>query len=190
MDLVHHHVGEAGQPVRVRVNHVAQDLGGHDDDRRIRIEGDVAGEQPDVLLPVAGTQVVVLLVAQRLDGRGVEAGPTTVEGHVDREFADDRLSGSGRCSYEHSPALGDRSGCVELEFIEFEVVFPPELFDQRGVVFCVARSAVSHMCTESIRSLLLTRFRTSVRAGAYAPARCPSRAEVVFRCPRRRSRRS
>src|SRR5699024_11857801 len=48
VDLVHHHVGEAGQPVRVRVDHVAQDLGGHDDDRRIRIEGDVAGEQPDV----------------------------------------------------------------------------------------------------------------------------------------------
>ena len=52
--------------------HVAQHLGGHDDDGRPGAQGRVAGEQPDVVLAVGGDQLAVLLVGQGLEGRRVE----------------------------------------------------------------------------------------------------------------------
>ena len=53
VDLVHDDVPEAAQRVRVRVDHVAEHLGRHDDDGSIPVAGDVAGQQPDRLLAVA-----------------------------------------------------------------------------------------------------------------------------------------
>ena len=38
VDLIHDHETEAIQITRTRVEHVAQDLGGHDDDVRMRVD--------------------------------------------------------------------------------------------------------------------------------------------------------
>ena len=71
--LVHHDVRKSVQRIRTRVEHVAQHLGGHHHHRRVAVDRLVAGQQPDALRAVAAHQVAVLLVAQRLDRRGVEA---------------------------------------------------------------------------------------------------------------------
>ena len=65
--LVHHDVAEPGQRRGAGVEHVAQHLGGHHHDRRLAVDGVVAGEQADAVGAVAVDQVGVLLVGQRLD---------------------------------------------------------------------------------------------------------------------------
>ena len=71
--LVHHHVRQAVQGRRAGVEHVAQHLGGHHHHRRVAVDRVVAGQQADLVGAVPRDQVVVLLVGQRLDRRGVEA---------------------------------------------------------------------------------------------------------------------
>ena len=73
MDLVHHDVGKPVQCRRIRIEHVSQHFGGHHHDVGIAVDRLVAGEQADLLWTVPAYQVVVLLVAQRLDRCGVEA---------------------------------------------------------------------------------------------------------------------
>ena len=65
--LVHDHVAEPGQGAGARVEHVAQHLGRHDDDRGLAVDAVVAGEQADLVRAVPLDQVGVLLVGQRLD---------------------------------------------------------------------------------------------------------------------------
>ena len=73
VDLVHHHEAEAEQRARPGVEHVAQHLGRHHDHRGLAVDGVVAGQQADLVAAVAGDEVGVLLVGERLDRGGVEA---------------------------------------------------------------------------------------------------------------------
>ena len=73
VNLIHHHVGEVVQGVRVGVDHVAQDLSGHNDDVGVPIDGDVPGHEAHSVITVGGAEIVVFLVRQCLDRRGVEA---------------------------------------------------------------------------------------------------------------------
>jgi len=68
VDLVEHDRVEPLQQVRAGQQHVAQDLGRHDHDRRSGAQGRVAGQEPDVLLAVGRSQFAVLLVRQALRG--------------------------------------------------------------------------------------------------------------------------
>ena len=52
VDLVEDDGVQPLEEVRPGEEHVAQDLGRHDDDGGSRVQGRVAGEQPDVVLPV------------------------------------------------------------------------------------------------------------------------------------------
>ena len=54
MHLVHHDVGEVPEQRRVRVEHVAQHLGGHHDHARRAVDVAVTGEQSDRLCAVFG----------------------------------------------------------------------------------------------------------------------------------------
>ena len=72
VDLVEDDGVQALEQVGAGQEHVAQDLGRHDDDRRPRAHGRVAGQQPDVVLAVGGDQLAVLLVGERLERRRVE----------------------------------------------------------------------------------------------------------------------
>ena len=61
--LVHHHVGQALERIGTCVQHVPQHLGGHHHDRRVPVEGLIAGQQSDPFGTVACNQIIVLLVA-------------------------------------------------------------------------------------------------------------------------------
>src|SRR5664280_734756 len=93
--LIHDHVAQAAQRGRAAVEHVAQHLGGHYHHRGGAVDRVVAGQQSDRRLAVAGDQVGVLLVRQRLDRRGVEALAAVAQRQVHGELADDGLAGAG-----------------------------------------------------------------------------------------------
>jgi len=97
--LIHDDVAEVCQRCAPHVEHVAQDFGGHDDDRRAGVDGVVAGEQAYVLGPMPGDEIVELLVRTMLDRRRVEALLTGREREVHGKLAHDRLAGSGRSAY-------------------------------------------------------------------------------------------
>ena len=90
VDLVEHHHVEVGEVVAL-VEHVAQDFGGHHHHIGIAVDGVVAGEQPHTRCPDPRAEVSVFLVAQSLDGRGVESAPSSAERQVDRVIGDDVL---------------------------------------------------------------------------------------------------
>ena len=129
--LVHDDVAEPGQGGRAGVEHVAQHLGRHDDDRGLAVDAVVAGQQADLGRAVALDQVVVLLVGQRLDRGGVEALAALLQGEVDRELADDGLAGPGGRRDEDSVARLQRPAGVELEVVELEVVQTAERGERR-----------------------------------------------------------
>ena len=103
--LVHDDVGEVAERRRAGIEHVAEHLGGHDDNGRLPVDAGVAGEEADVVLAVPCDEIAVLLVRQRLDRGGVEALAARGEGEVDGELPDDRLARAGRSRDEH-PASG------------------------------------------------------------------------------------
>ncbi len=121
--LVHHDVRKAAQRRRIRVEHVAQHFGGHHHHRGVGIHRHVAGQQPDLLFTVARHEVVVLLVAQRLDRRGVETLTPGRQRQVHREFADNGLAGAGRRAHQHAVAPFQRRAGPPLERVELEFQF-------------------------------------------------------------------
>ena len=104
--LIHHHIAQAGQRGRVGVEHVAQHLGGHHDHGCFRVNARIAGEQTHVILTVRAHKVVVLLVAQRLNGGRVERLHAAAQRQVDTELTHDGLTGTGGC--------GNEDGAVRL----------------------------------------------------------------------------
>ena len=115
VDVVHLVEHDVADPIDARglvVEHVAQDLRGHHQDRRAVVERVLAGDQADAVLAEALAEVVILLVAQRFQwcrvddvgrigdrpsqrGRRVEAAPDHVVG-------DDRLAARRRRAHQHA----------------------------------------------------------------------------------------
>ena len=91
--LVQDHGVEPREPARVE--HVAEDLRGHDEHGSARIDLDVARQDPDLLRPELAAEVRVLLVGERLERRGVGDAPAAVERRVDGELRDERLARPG-----------------------------------------------------------------------------------------------
>ena len=130
--LVEDDVAEVVQRRRARVEHVPQHLGGHHHDRRAAVDGVVAGEQAHGVAVVALDQVVVLLVGQRLDRRGVEALAALLQGQVHRVLAHHGLARSGRRRHQHPVPVGERGAGGELERVELEAVELAERGELRG----------------------------------------------------------
>lgn len=118
--LVHDDESQRVEGRGAGVDHVAQDLGRHDDDRGLAVDRDVTGEQADAVVAVAGGELVVLLVAQGLDRRRVEGLLPPREGQVHGELADDRLARAGRGSDEHAVSPFDRLAGLPLEGVELK----------------------------------------------------------------------
>jgi hypothetical protein len=106
--------------MRIRIQHVAQHLGGHHHHGGVAVDRLVAGEQPDALRTVPADEVGVLLVAQRLDGRGVEALSACGQRQVDGEFADHRLAGPGRRAHQDAVSVLQSGAGAQLELVEGE----------------------------------------------------------------------
>ena len=139
--LVHDHVSQTGQRRRRGVQHVAQYLGGHDDDRRFAVDRVVPRQQADLFRSVATYQVGVLLVRQRLDRRRVEALAALGQCEVDGELANDRLAGAGRCGHQNAVAVFQCATGADLEVVKREVVQGPE-----GVAGQPALRVASPLC--------------------------------------------
>jgi hypothetical protein len=120
MHLVHHDIGQRTQRLRPGVQHVAQHLGGHHHHRGVAVDGLVAGEQADPLGTVTAHQVAVLLVAQRLDRRGVEAFLPGRQRQVHGELPHHRLAGPGRGAHQHAVAAFQGFTSLDLERVEPE----------------------------------------------------------------------
>lgn len=61
-----------GQRERRAIEHVAEDLGGHHQDRRLPVDGDVAGEQANLFWAELLAKIPELLVGEGLQGRCIE----------------------------------------------------------------------------------------------------------------------
>src|ERR1700733_14592098 len=132
MDLVEHHEAKVLERGRARVQHVAQDLGGHHDDGGVAVDGVVPGEQADRVGVVAPDQVVVLLVGERLDRRRVEALLVLRQREVDGVLADDGLARPGGGRDEDTVPVRQRGAGGNLERVEVEVVELTEAGELRG----------------------------------------------------------
>ena len=106
MDLVKNDPGSIFEADRILKELVAVDLRGHDDDGRVRIQGDVAGQKSD-LIGVADRKIAVLLVGERLDGGGVDHPLTPGDRFFDRVFSDGGLAGTG--------GSGDQDGSLRVD---------------------------------------------------------------------------
>ena len=104
----------------MRVDHVAQDFGRHDEDVGVVVDGGVAGEEADGFWAVCCYEVVVFLVAEGFDGGGVEAFGASGEGEADGEFADDGFAGAGGGADEDAVVVFDGLAGLVLEFVEGE----------------------------------------------------------------------
>src|SRR5207245_10785361 len=113
-------------------NEVAQDLGGHDHDRRAVVDRVFAGYEADRLLAVGADEVVELLVAERLEGRRVQDLGPVHQRPEDGLLGDDRLAARGGGADENSAApafeLVDR---LALEGVQLERERLLELVDER-----------------------------------------------------------
>jgi hypothetical protein len=136
--LVHHHVGQAGEAGRARVEHVAQHLGGHHDHRGVAVDRVVAGEQADLVGAVPVHQVVVFLVGERLDRRGVEALAAPgggarggAQGQMHGELAHHRLAGAGGRADQHPAAALQGLARPPLEVVQVEADIEHEVVEGR-----------------------------------------------------------
>jgi hypothetical protein len=80
----------------------------------------IAGEQTDLISAVARDEIVVLLVAQRLQRRGVEALAARCQRQVHGEFADDGLACSGRRAHQNAVAAFQGRTRPLLKAVELE----------------------------------------------------------------------
>ena len=120
VDLVEHHRVQALEEIGARQQHVAQHLGGHDDDRRPGAQGRVAGQQADMLLPVGRDELPVLLVRERLEGRRVEGLAVGRQGPVDGVGRHERLARPGGGRHQHRVPRVQGVERLVLEVVEGE----------------------------------------------------------------------
>ncbi len=127
VDLVEHDEAEVVERRRPGVDHVAQHLGRHHDDRRVAVDGVVAGEQADAADAVALAQVAELLVRQRLERRRVERPPAVAAGRLDAVLGDHGLAAPGRGGDDDVVAGVEGVERLELEVVERERVAADDL---------------------------------------------------------------
>src|SRR6185503_20824289 len=95
----------------------------------VRIHLDVAGEDADLVLAVGPREVAELLVAERLERRGVGDAHAPLERLLDGELGDQRLAGPGGSRHDHRLIAGDRPDGLDLEVVQRERVPGAEALD-------------------------------------------------------------
>ena len=122
--LVEHHGLHVGQGVialvGLGVEHVSEDLRGHDDDGGLPIHGEVPGHQTDAFRPELLAEVPELLVRERLERRCVEDLLTVGESAVNRVLANQGFARAGGSTHHHRVALVQGLNRLELKVIEAE----------------------------------------------------------------------
>lgn len=93
MAFVEDHVSQVFR--RLQVEHIAQDLRGHDQDRSLGVHLHVAGQDPDVFSAKLSAKVSIFLVAEGLDGSGIGDALPIRQGPENRKLGDQGLASSG-----------------------------------------------------------------------------------------------
>lgn len=137
MDLVQDHVLQGRQGGGLLVEHVAQDLGGHDHDVRLGVDGGITGQQPHSVLAVAVDQVMVFLVAQRFDGGGVEGLDVLFLGQEYCEVGHDGLAGTGGSGHQDVVTILQGGDGLQLEVVQREGQLGLKACGRTGHAFAV-----------------------------------------------------
>ena len=119
--LVEHHRLHALQRVisRIgfRVEHVAEDLGGHHHHLGLPVEAHITGEQPHPLGAKLLAEIAQLLVGERLQRRGVKNLLAMGQGPVDGVFAHQGLARTSGRTHHNRMALLEGVDRLQLEII-------------------------------------------------------------------------
>ena len=129
MHLVQDDHLQALQRRAVLVEHVAEDLGGHDHDGSLGVDRVVSGQETDPGLAVPAPEVSELLVRQGLEGRRVEGLPMVGQGPFHGELGDDGLARAGGCRHQHGLPGLQRLGGPDLVVVQGERVSLGEALD-------------------------------------------------------------
>ena len=133
VDLVEHDVTDEVEARRILVDEVAQDLRGHHHHGGVIVDGVLARDQSDRGFAVGADEVVKLLVAQRLERRGVKDLRSLVQGAKDGVLGDDRLAARrGGAHQDASPATIQLLDGLALECVEVERQRGLEFRDQQA----------------------------------------------------------
>ena len=132
MDLVHHDTREGLEKLRLRVDHVAEHLGRHDNDVGVGIDRMVPGEETDGIRAESRAKLPELLVAQRFDRRCVDARASAGERTVRGVLADEGFSRPRRSGHEHVPLVVERVERLLLERVRPDVRGGEERGQQRA----------------------------------------------------------
>jgi hypothetical protein len=123
--LIEHHRLHAFERVVIgvvdlRVEHVAEDLGGHHHHLGLPIEAEITGEQAHPLSAELLAKIAQLLVGERLQGGGVEHFSPVRQGALDGVLTHQRLAAARGGAHHHRVALVQRVNGLELEGVEGE----------------------------------------------------------------------
>ena len=101
MHFIENHITKRFKRYGMLIQHIAQHFGGHDHNVRFGIDRCVSGQQSNLIRAVLGNQIMILLIAQRLDRRGIESFDVPCLCQIDGEIRCNRLARAGRRRYEH-----------------------------------------------------------------------------------------
>ena len=132
-------------PAALAQGDVGEHLGGAADDRRLRVDGGVAGQHPDVVGAEDRDQREELLRDQRLDRGGVERPLAAGQGREVRAGGDQALAGAGRGAEDDVRAGDDLDQRLLLRRVEAQALLlgpGPERLEQRVGVGGIGGKAV------------------------------------------------
>ena len=118
--FIEHHETEFRQ-ISTGIDHVAQNLGRHDDDLRIAVDARIPRQQTNAVSPVRHNEFIELLVGQSLNRRGVEDTHSAGNSQRNRELSDNSLTGTRGCGNKNRVIILQTAACAQLEVIEFVV---------------------------------------------------------------------
>ena len=122
MDLVENHDAETVEEVGARVDHVAENLGGHDHHRCISTDAVVAGQQSHPIATEPRGELAHLLIRERLDGSRVGDPATLGQCALDGVLRHERLARRRRCCDEYRVARVDDVERFDLEAVRGEAL--------------------------------------------------------------------
>ena len=106
--------------VGLRIQHVAEDLGGHHHDLGFAVEAQVTGEQAHLFGAKLRTKIPQLLVGEGLEGGCVEDLLTMGQGPIDRVLPHQGFTGSRGGTHHHRMPLIEGIDRLQLESIQRE----------------------------------------------------------------------
>ena len=120
MHLIENHITKRFKRYGMLIQHIAQHFGGHDHNVRFGIDGCVSGQQSNLICTVLGNQIMILLIAQRLDRRGIESFDVSCLCQIDSKIRHDRFASSGWCRHKNIVSRFQRLVGLQLKFIELK----------------------------------------------------------------------